>query len=110
LSVGEHLRGEWFFQWRDCEIAISAPGIHHPAIEGFDAEMITDEDRDFAEHDPEKLVDAKELGTRMSKEVWLRRRVAIKRGQPTVEFRNNPLDLVSPGERPAPATAPAEPA
>lgn len=72
--------------------------------------MITDEDRDFAEHDPEKLVDAKELGTRMSKEVWLRRRVAIKRGQPTVEFRNNPLDLVSPGERPAPATAPAGPA
>lgn len=100
MSVGEHLRGEWFFQWRDCEIAISAPGIHHPAIEGFDAEMITDEDRDFAEHDPEKLVDAKELGTRMSKEVWLRRRVAIKRGLPRRRIPQQSVGLGFPRRAP----------
>ena len=92
MSVGEHLRGERFFNWRGYEIAISAPGVHHASVESFTDTIITDEDTDYAELDQSKLADIAYLGRELSREVWQRRKVPIRRGMPTTQFLESPLD------------------
>lgn len=44
VTVGEHLRGARRFRWRDYDISISAPGIHHPSPEALTAEVMQDDD------------------------------------------------------------------
>lgn len=91
IIVREHLRGERFFRWHDCEITISVPGIHHVAIEGLAAPGITDEDWDFAEYDPAELTTAQEVADRLSAEVWQRRKVKISHGRPVRVYHGSPL-------------------
>jgi hypothetical protein len=91
IIVGEHLRGERFFRWREYEITVGAPGIHHSSVEAFSEPLVTEEDRNFADLDKSKFMDSGKAGELMGREIWSPRRVRIRRGQPVRKFHENPL-------------------
>jgi hypothetical protein len=98
IVVREHLRGERFFRWNDCDITIGVPGIHHAAVEAFTAGAITDEDRNYAQWDKKDLTTIGYLADVMRAEVWTRRKPTIRRGQPTIQFAKSRLNSAPPSE------------
>jgi hypothetical protein len=91
VTVGEHLRGTRRFTWRDYDIMLSAPGIHHPSPEGFAAEALSDED--ILPLPPAKdIAPISRLASMMQRTIESLHRVPFRRGQPTSTYRTHNLD------------------
>lgn len=88
VTVGEHLRGARRFRWRDYDITISAPGIHHPVPEALVAEPMTDDDV----LPVEKGISLGKVAKMMQRETETIRRVPFRRGQPTKSYLTGSLE------------------
>lgn len=92
VTVGEHLRGARRFKWRDYDLTISAPGIHHPVPEALVAEPMTDDDILPV---PEDAISLSKAAKMMRQEMDTSRRVPFRRGQPTVSYQMPHLEVAS---------------
>jgi hypothetical protein len=89
VTVGEHLRGARRFRWRDYDITVSAPGIHHPVPEALVAEPMTDDD---ILPMSEKGIPLGKVGKMMQRETETIRRIPFRRGLPTVSYQTPRLE------------------
>jgi hypothetical protein len=92
VTVGEHLRGARRFRWRDYDLTISAPGIHHPSPEALVAEPMSDDDVLPIHGD---TISIGSLAKKMQRETETVRRIPFHRGQPTVSYRAPQLEEAS---------------
>ena len=88
ITVGEHLRGARRFTWRDHDIILSAPGIHHPAPEALTSELLEDDD---ILPIPDNAVTLTDTADRMQKVIERSPRVPFRKGEPTVRYRETHL-------------------
>jgi hypothetical protein len=90
IPVGEHFRGLRRFRWKDWEVAISVPGIHHHAAEGIDVDTFEIDDVDPV---PPGMEDARVLSRFAGKLAWERggNKGLMRKGQPTRRYLFNPL-------------------
>jgi hypothetical protein len=87
-----HPRGARRFRWRDYDLTISAPGIHHPSPEALVAEPMSDDD---VLPIPGDTISIGSLAKKMQRETETVRRIPFRRGQPTVSYRAPQLEEAS---------------
>jgi hypothetical protein len=95
ITVGDHLAGQRFFQWRGYDVKISAPGIHDPTPESL-PDMILLEPGE-APPDPDDTMSLKEMLSEAVPWMWDRsRRARFRRGLPVQAYSKD--GLLSEGE------------
>jgi hypothetical protein len=68
VTVGDHLAGQRFFNWRGYEVMVAAPGIHHGTMESFHHSVWTGDEEEAPM--PEKTIPIDKAVKKIADTMW----------------------------------------